>query len=228
MYKSIEKFTRGSSYIPGVVEFYPDDIKQIADRGENIKKGLRSRFMVITHIPGASSDKPAGYHAEVYADPMFSESTEIAPLAKIDVGPNDAFTFYDRVQNSKIVTKLYKITPPALLKDRVAWALGATKKQNEKRTLDDLRKHYETLLTAYVISERTDGHEPIRVFHGNFEAVIDFDEDGTANRNSSAYFIKGYPTKDEALDLLKFVRRRNGWYFSSIAKIDYMINLINL
>lgn len=227
MYKSIEKFTRGISYIPGVVEFYPEDIRKIADNCENIKKGLRSRLMTITHIPGGSSDKPTGYHVEVYADPILAECTEMTPLAKIDVGPNDAFTFYDRTQNGKIVTKLYKITPPALLKDRVAWALGATKKQNEKRTLDDLRKHYETLLTAYVISERADGHEPIRVFRGNFEAVIDFDEDGTANRNSSAYFIKGYPTKDEALDLLKFVRRRNGWYFSSIAKIDYMIDLIN-
>lgn len=223
MYKSIVKKPRYISLMGGVLEFYPDDIKKIAENNEYLSNGLANdQFMVIEAKPGPASDQPGGYRVSIY-----SPSNGVEPdktIAHLDIGPNDAFVYYNRRKQS--VPELHKITPPTLLKDKVAWALGATKKLNEKRSMHDLRAHYDSLLTAYVARERTDDHTPRRFFYKNFEAVVNFNEDGTADRNNSAYYIKGYPTVEEALEVLHAAIRHNGWLFSSVSKINYIISLI--
>ena len=68
---SVRHYTHYMSPMPGVLEFYPDDIRKIADNNEYVSRGLGdNQFLVITTIPGSASDKPAGYTVQVF-DPSF-------------------------------------------------------------------------------------------------------------------------------------------------------------
>jgi len=220
---TVVKHSRYTSPLRGVLEFYPESIKKIAYRGEYISRGLaHNQFLVITAKPGPSSDKPAGYHVEVYS-PSNGTNPDCT-VAQLDIGPNNAFVYYNR--RGTHTPELYILNTPELLRDKVAWALGASRKYNEKRSMNDLRAHYEMLLTAYVEKDREDPYQPRRFSFKNFEAVVSFDEHGEADRNNSAYYIKGYPTYEEALEVLEAAKRRDGWYFSSVEKINYVISLI--
>lgn len=223
MKSSVKRYTRYISPMPGVLEFYPDDIRKIADNNEYISKGLYdNQFMVITAIPGPASDKPAGYTVQVF-DPS-NGVTPDALVAQLEIKPNEPFVYCHRWGKPP---ELYVITAPTFLKDKIAWALGGTRNRHEKHTTNELRDHYEMLLAAYVERGRTDDYTPRRFFYNNFEAVVSFEEDGTADRNNSAYHIKGWPTIEECIDVLEKAKQYDGWLFSSVSKINYVLSLIS-
>lgn len=220
---SVRHYTHYMSLMPGVLEFYPDDIRKIADNNEYVSRGLGdNQFLVITTIPGSTSNKPSGYTVQVF-DPSNGVNPD-AVVAQLEIKPNQPFVYCHRWGKPP---ELYVINVPTYLKDKVAWALGATRNRHEKRTINELRDHYEALLTAYVEHDRTDDHTPQRYTYKSFEAVVSFKEDGVADRNNSAYYIKGWPPIDECIEVLNMARRRDGWFFSSISKIDYVLSLIS-
>lgn len=208
--------------MPGVLEFFPDDIRKIADNNEYVSKGMYdNQFIVITAIPGNASDALAGYHVQVF-DPS-NGVTPDALVAQLEIKPNEPFVYCHRWNKAP---ELYVINAPVLLKDKIAWALGATRNRHEKRSINELRAFYDSLVVAYAEKGRDDEYTPRRYSYKNFEAVVSFNEDGTADRNNSAYYIKGWPTIEEGIEVLEVARRHDGWFFSSTAKIDYILGLI--
>lgn len=214
------KYKRGISPLAGVVEFYPDDIRQIADNNEYISVGLLHNHMIgIVAIPGNSSDKPNGYTITVY-DP---DRTNTA-VAQLEIGPNDAFVYYCR--RGEFIPDLHTINTPLMLKDKIAWALGATRKINEKKTLNDLRSYYEDELTKHVEADKPGDWAPHRISYGRFNCVLVYDGEDKPSRTRSMYAIEGFPTKEEAIAVLNHAKELDGWFFSSKAKINYVLSLI--
>jgi hypothetical protein len=119
---------------------------------------------------------------------------------------------------------------PLRLNDKVAWALGANTRTQKAKTLKELEdyfmrydKEYEELLKAGRI-QLGPCYAPEWVDYGKCHAVSV--NDGYGKPRSGRYYIDGYLTRDEAVDILTKALKLNGWHFSYPAKVKYVLDSI--
>lgn len=207
----------------GILEFYPESIKKLAENNTILTAGLaRDQIMTFSIIPGRTSLHADGYHIEVYS-PSDGEHPD-EPIAQLDVQTDDSFVYYNRAGSK--VPELYTLILPMKLRNKVSWAIGFSRRTNGKHSRIELRNHYDLLKYYYERDGRSDGHVPEYFSHGKFSAVVPYNSDGVPLLSNSAFHVNGYPTYDEAMDMLHAVKRVDGWYFSTPEKIQYVINQV--
>lgn len=105
---------------------------------------------------------------------------------------------------------------PMHLNDKVAWALGA-KKYQCARSLDDLNKYLDSH------QDPCDDHA-VRYDYGKCHAVVV--RDWKNEVGDGRYFIDGFLSRDEAIEVLTKAIELNGWHFSYPAKVQYVLDNI--
>lgn len=203
------------------MDLFPQELQTLAKVTDDGKVALVSTWHDTYGILVADCND----NLKITIDRMVDEQSEQELTLVATVNKRDAI----HVLFKKKAIIIDRIELPFYLNAKVAWALGAKRYQRAK-SMEELDKyftvhddeHEEYLATGKI--QPGPCYAAMRYNYGRCHAVII--TDGYGEPYDGKYFIDGFLTRDEAVEILEKAIQLDGWYFSYPARVQYVLDNI--